>query len=158
MHCKMVFNFTVRHDRAFRSCQTRWPLIGLRNVILIGQLRIWWKQSKAFFHTLDVANNLNTECYVVQIKLCKQKKQIAYVIGSVDLHWMYNNYMICSKFFLFHVINMFRSLWICYHNVNFIYGNHLINQDSAHWSMGIKMLRPISGYLVRERNRDVMRN
>ena len=23
MHCKMVFNFTVRHDHAFKSCQTR---------------------------------------------------------------------------------------------------------------------------------------
>ena len=42
--------------------------------------------------------------------------------------------------------------------VNFTYGNHSINQDSAHWPMGIKMLRPISGYLVREVNRDVMRN
>ena len=51
MHCKMVFNFIVRHDHAFKSCQTRWPLIGLRNLILIGQLRIWWKQTKAFFHT-----------------------------------------------------------------------------------------------------------
>ena len=24
MHCKMVFNFTVRLDRAFKSCQIRW--------------------------------------------------------------------------------------------------------------------------------------
>ena len=23
MHCKMVFNFTIRHDHAFKSCQTR---------------------------------------------------------------------------------------------------------------------------------------
>ena len=45
MHCKMVFNFTIRHDHAFKSCQTRWPLIGLRNLILIGQLRIWWNLS-----------------------------------------------------------------------------------------------------------------
>ena len=41
MQCKMVFNFTVHHDHAFRSCQTRWLLIGLRNLILIGQLRVW---------------------------------------------------------------------------------------------------------------------
>ena len=49
MHCKMVFNFTVRHDHAFKSCKARWPLIGLRNLILIGQLRLWWKHTKAFF-------------------------------------------------------------------------------------------------------------
>ena len=48
------------------------------------------------------------------------------------------------------------SLDLC--DVNFTYGNHSINQDSAHWPMGIKMLRPISGYLERELNRDVMRN
>ena len=73
MHCKMVFNFTFRHDHAFKSCQTSWPLIGLRNLILIGQLRIWWKQTKAFFTTLAVGNKLNTECYVIQSKECKQK-------------------------------------------------------------------------------------
>ena len=76
MHCKMVFNFTVRHDHAFKSYQTRWPLIGLRNLInnwSIGQLLIWWKQTKAFFHTLADVNNLNTECYVIQSKKCKQK-------------------------------------------------------------------------------------
>ena len=73
MHCKMVFNYTVRQDHAFKSCQTRWPLIGQRNLILIGQLRIWWTETKAFFHTLAVVNNLNTECYVIQSKKCKQK-------------------------------------------------------------------------------------
>ena len=35
---------------------------------------------------------------------------------------------------------MFRSFWICYHDVNFTYGNHSINQDSAHGPMGIKKL------------------
>ena len=44
------------------------------------------------------------------------------------------------------------------YDVNFTYCNHSINQDSAHWPMGIKMLRPIKDYLVRELNRDVMRN
>ena len=55
-----------------------------------------------------------------------------------------------SEFFLFDVNHMFRSLWICFHDVNFTNGNHSINQDSAHWPMGIKMLRPMSDYLVRE--------
>ena len=44
------------------------------------------------------------------------------------------------------------------YDVNFTYGNHLINQDSAHWPMGIEMRKPISGYLARELNRDIMRN
>ena len=73
MHCKMVFNFTVRHDQAVKRCQTRWPLIGLRNLILIGQLRIWWKQTKAFVHTLTAVNNLSTECYVIPSRICKLK-------------------------------------------------------------------------------------
>mgnify|MGYP003691442789 CR=1 FL=1 len=76
MHCKMFtvcLIFTVRHNHVFKSCLIRWPLIGLRNLILIGQLRIWWKQTKAFFHTLATVNNLNTECYVIQSKKCKQK-------------------------------------------------------------------------------------
>ena len=73
MHSKMVFYFTVCHDHAFKSCQTRWPLIGLRNLILIGQLSMWWKQTKALFHTLVTVSNLNTECYVIQSKKCKQK-------------------------------------------------------------------------------------
>ena len=64
MHCKMVFNFIVRHDHAFRSCQTRWPLIGLRKLILIGQLSSMMKTNK----TLTDVNNLNTECYVIQSK------------------------------------------------------------------------------------------
>ena len=55
-----------------------------------------------------------------------------------------------SKFLSFYVNFMFRTLWIGNHDVNFTYGNHSINQDSAHWPMGIKMLRPISDYLVRE--------
>ena len=90
MHCKMVFNFTVCHDHAFENCQRRWPLIGLRNLILIGQWRIRWKQTKAFFHTLASVNYLNTECYVIQEMETKEC-----VIGSVELHWMYNNCMIC---------------------------------------------------------------
>ena len=64
----MVFNFTVRHDHAFKSCQTRLPLIDLRNLILIGQLR---KQTEAFFHNLAAEKKLNTECYVIQSKICK---------------------------------------------------------------------------------------
>ena len=73
IECIAKWCFTVRHDRAFKNCQTRLPLIGLRNLIFIGQLRIWWKQTKAFFHTLADVNNLNTECYVIQSKKCKQK-------------------------------------------------------------------------------------
>ena len=42
MHCKMVFNFTIRHDHAFKSCQTRWPFTGLRHLILIGFCQLWW--------------------------------------------------------------------------------------------------------------------
>ena len=50
MHCKMVFNITLRHDYAFKRCQTRWPLIGLRNLILIGHLRIiMMKTNKSIF-------------------------------------------------------------------------------------------------------------
>ena len=41
--------------------------------------------------------------------------------------------------------------------VNFTYGNRSINQDSALWPIGFKMLRPMNGYLVRGLNRDVMR-
>ena len=29
MHCKMVFNFTVRHDHAFKSCQTTWDELSM---------------------------------------------------------------------------------------------------------------------------------
>ena len=83
MHCKMVFNFTVRPDYAFKSCQTRWPLISLRNLILIGQLRIRWKQTIAFFHILAAVNNLNTEYYVIQTKVANS---VCYRISWVTLN------------------------------------------------------------------------
>ena len=51
-----------------------------------------------------------------------------------------------------------KFLDLCDYDVNFTYGNHSINQDSAHWPMGFKMLRPMSGYLVRELHREIMRN
>ena len=30
-------------------------------------------KTNAFFHTLAAVNNLNTECYVIQRKKCRQK-------------------------------------------------------------------------------------
>ena len=144
MQCKMVFNFTVRHVHGFRSCQTRWPLIGLRNLILIGQLRIWWKLSHPHLCKLFKYRLLSHSNEKMQTKVANS---VCY-----EICWFY------SKFLLFDVNYMFRSLRICYYDVNFTYCNHSINQDSAHWPTGIKMHRPISSYLVRELNRDVMRN
>ena len=64
-------------------------------------------KTNAFFHTLAAVNNLNTECYVIQRKKCRQKRALS------DL----SNYTECitivwfaSKFFLFDVKYMFRSL------------------------------------------------
>ena len=81
-----------RLSRFILECIAKWSLISqyvttmlskavkqddrslvLKNLILIGQSRIWWKQTEAFFHTLADVNNLNTECYVIQSKKCKQK-------------------------------------------------------------------------------------
>ena len=149
----MVFNFTARHDHGFKNCQTRWPLIGLKNLILIGQLRIWWKHSH-----LRRCKWFKYRMLSFKLKKCKQSSKyrklpnLSSYTECITIVWF------DSKFFLFDVNHMFRSLWICYHDVNLTYGNHSINQDSAHWPMGIKMLRPINGYLVRELNRDVMRN
>ena len=72
MHCKMVFNFTVHHDQKPSNKKTaHWSK--KLEPYNIGQLRKWWKQINACFHTLAAANNLNTECYVIQSKECKQK-------------------------------------------------------------------------------------
>ena len=43
---------------------------------------------------------------------------------------------------------MSKSLDLCESAAT--YGNHSINQDSAHWPMGMKMLRPMNGHLARE--------
>ena len=144
MYYKIVFNFTLRHEYAFKSSQTRWPLIGLRNLILIGQLGIWWKQTKAFFHTFAAVNNSNAACNFIQNKKYKLKRQIACVNRSVKL-----------QFGVYIYLDLCKSATT---DVNFTYGNHSIIQDSALWPMGFKMLRSMRGYLVWGLNRDVMRN
>ena len=47
MHCKIVFNFALRHRLAFSCCQTRKALIGLSNLDPIGQ----WAESNCFCET-----------------------------------------------------------------------------------------------------------
>ena len=141
----MVFNFTVHQYHTFKSCQTRWPLIGLGNLILIGQLRIWWKQTKAFFHTLTAVKML---CHSKQKMQTKVANICRVCTECITIVWF------DSKFFLFVVNYMFRSLWICYHDVYFTYGNHSINQDSPYGQWESRCL----GYLVRKLNSDVMRN
>ena len=49
---------------------------------------------------------------------------------------------------------MFRPLWICYHSCKH---KHSINEDSVHLLMGIKIPRAMSGHLVWDLGRDVMR-
>ena len=86
-------------------------------------------------------------CHSKQKKKNKQTKVAnTCVIGSIEFQLWFD-----PKFFLFDVNYMLSD-------INFTYGNHSINQDSAHLPIGIKMLRPISGYLVRELNCDVIRN
>ena len=102
-----MFNFTVHQDHTFKSCQTRWQLIGLRNLILIGQLRIWWKQTKAFFHTLADVNNLNTECHSQQKMQIKVANSACYLICQsytecITIVWF------DSKFFIFNFVNLLQ--------------------------------------------------
>ena len=49
-------------------------------MILISQLRIWRKQTNAFFHTLAAVNNLNTSFYVIQSQ--KYKKTRAMLVAK----------------------------------------------------------------------------
>ena len=128
-------------------------------IYCIGQLRIWWKQTKAFFDILADVNNLNSEFRM----LCHLKKKMqtkvanTCVIRSVELHWMYNNCMIWLLILLI-CCELYVLLDLCESATMICYSNHSINQDSAHWPMGIKMHRPISSYFVRKLNRDVMQN
>ena len=52
----------------------------------------WSKKLDSFWSILRIQSPRrckylkNTECYVIQRKKCKQKKQIECVIGSVELH------------------------------------------------------------------------
>ena len=137
MHCKTVLNFTVSHDHAFKSCQTRWPLISLRNLILIDQLRMWCKQTKEFFHTLAAVNDLNTERYVIQRKNANKSTKLC-ALSDVS------SYTECITIVRFDVIYMLRSLWICYNDVN----SHTLNIQSIKTPpighMGFKMILPIS--------------
>ena len=64
---------------------------------------------------------------------------------------------LASKFFSFGV-NICLDLCESATTDVIIHGNHSINQDSALFPMRFKMLMPISFYLVRGLNRDVMRN
>ena len=158
-HCKMLFNFAIRHDHAWKSYQTRWLLIGLRNLILIDDWEYMMKTNKS------ILSHPHRCKWFKYRMLChsKQKMQtkVAYSVCSqicrVTVNACITTVWFNSKSFLFDVNYMFRSLWICYHDINFTYGNHSINQDSAHWPMGIKMHRAVSGYLVRKLNREVMR-
>ena len=104
----MVSNFTVHHDHAFKSCPTRWPLIGLRNLILIGQLRIWWKQTKAFFHTLADVNNLNTECHSKQKMKTKVANSVCYRICQLSYTECIIIVWFDSKFFTFDFENLLQ--------------------------------------------------
>ena len=109
-----------------------------RSLVLIGQLRKW-KQTKEFFHILAAVKfKYRMLCHSKQKMQAKEANSLCYRIGRVTLNtecitivWF------DPKFFLFDVNYMFSSLWICYHGVNFTYGNYSINQDSAHWPMGI---------------------
>ena len=60
----MVFNFTVRHDHA-NEMTAHWSR----------KLDPYWsiEDMMKIFQTLADVNNLNTECYVIQSKKCKQK-------------------------------------------------------------------------------------
>ena len=61
MHCKILFNFTVRHD-----------LQKLSNKMIAHWYKkldpYWSIEDMMNFHTLAAVNNLNTECYVIQSK------------------------------------------------------------------------------------------
>ena len=57
MHCKMVFNFTVRHELS-NKMTAHWS----KKLDPHWSIEDMTKQTKAFFHTLAVVNNLNTDC------------------------------------------------------------------------------------------------
>ena len=59
------------------------------------------KQTKAFSHNLAAVNNLNTECYVIQRKKCKQ-------MGVLSDLSNYNGYIIIVWF----ASNFFYLMWI----------------------------------------------
>ena len=42
-------------------------------------------KTNAFFHTLAAVNNLNTECYVIQRKKCKQKRVLLDLLKYTEL-------------------------------------------------------------------------
>ena len=62
------------------------------------------------------------------------------------------------KFFLFDVNYMFIALCASATMMSISHSVIIQSIKTAHWPMGIKMLRPINGHLVRERNCDIMRN
>ena len=66
----MMFNFTrPRFQMLSNKMTTHWSKKLDPNWSIEGVM----KQTKAFLHTLTAVNNLNTECYVIQSKKCKQK-------------------------------------------------------------------------------------
>ena len=75
MHCKIVFNFALRHRLAFSSSQTRKALMGLSNLDPVGQ----WAESNCFCETQSHVKftTFNKKVYYINlslsalIKVCK---------------------------------------------------------------------------------------